>query len=113
MQSASLPQLLIAGGLAMANGQPPSFVAPPLNGSSQIDVVARYSFGPEQLLGVLRQAVVQSMSELRADAGRFTIPSRLEGTVWFDAGSIGRIAVGWGPTQGTWVLPVEGLIPRY
>ena len=110
----SLPQLLIAGGIAMANGQPPSFVAPPLNGSSQIDVVARYSFGPEQLASVMRQLAVQSMSELRAGrAPTFTIPYRLEGTIWFDAGSIGRLAVGWGPTQGTWVLPVEGLIPRY
>ena len=109
----SLPQLLIAGGIAMATGQPPSFVAPPLNSASQIDIVARYSFGPEQLLGVMRQLAVQSMSELRAGrAPTFTIPYRLEGTVWFDAGSIGRIAVGWGPTAGTWVLPVEGLIPR-
>jgi hypothetical protein len=89
-------------------------VAPPLNASAQIDVVARYSFGPEQLLSVLRQLAVQSMGELRAGrAPTFTIPYRLEGTMWFDAGSIGRIAVGWGPTQGTWVLPVEGLIPRY
>ncbi len=54
------------------------------------------------------------MNELRAGrAPTFTIPYRLEGTIWFDAGCIGRIAVGWGPTQGTWVLPVEGLIPRY
>ncbi len=110
----SLPQLLIAGGVAMATGQAPSFVAPPLNASSQIDVVARYAFGPEQLLSVLRQLAAQSMSELRAGrAPTFAIPYRLEGTIFFDGGSIGRIAVGWGPTQGTWVLPVEGLIPRY
>ena len=44
--------------LALATGQPPSFVAPPLNASSQIDVVARYSFGPGQLLipGVISHA---------------------------------------------------------
>ena len=58
----------------------------------------------------MRNLAAQSVNELKA--GRlptFTIPYRLEGTVWFDAGSIGRIAVGWGPTEGTWTLPVAGI----
>jgi hypothetical protein len=107
----SLPQLVIAEGVALANGQPPTFTLPPITAASQVDVTVRYSFGPEQLLAVMRDLARQSVSELRA--GRlptFTIPYRLEGTVWFDAGSIGRIAVGWGPTQGTWTLPVEGIV---
>jgi hypothetical protein len=107
----SLPQLLIANGVALANGQPPSFTLPPITASSQADVTVRYSFGPEQLLFVMRDLAAQSVSELKA--GRlptFTIPYRLEGTVWFDAGSVGRIAVGWGPTTGTWTLPLEGLV---
>lgn len=106
----SLPQLLVANGLALASGQPPQFSLPPVAPSSQADVTVRYSFGPEQLLMVLRDLASQSVSELKA--GRvpsFTIPYRLEGTVWFDAGSVGRIAIGWGPTQGAWTLPVEGL----
>jgi hypothetical protein len=107
----SLPQLLIANGIALANGQPPQFSLPPIVASSQADVTVRYSFGPEQLLLVLRDLASQSASELKA--GRipsFAIPYRLEGTVWFDAGSIGRIAIGWGPAQGVWTLPVEGLV---
>ncbi len=107
----SLPQLLISEGVALANGQPPSFTLPPVVASSQVDVIVRDSFGPEQLLAVMRDLAAQSVSELKA--GRlptFTIPYRLEGTVWFDAGSIGRIAVGWGPTAGTWTLPVEGIV---
>jgi hypothetical protein len=106
----SLPQLLIANGIALANGQPPQFTLPPITASSQADVTVRYSFGPEQLLYVMRDLAAQSVDQLKA--GRlptFTIPYRLEGTVWFDAGSIGRIAVGWGPVQGTWTLPVEGI----
>jgi hypothetical protein len=108
----TLPQLLVAEGVALANGQPPTFALPPITASSQADVTVRYSFGPEQLLAVMRELAAQSVGELKA--GRlptFTIPYRLEGTVWFDAGSIGRLAVGWGPTQGTWTLPVAGLVP--
>jgi hypothetical protein len=108
----SVPQFLLANGLALAAGQPPSFVAPQVVAASELDVVARYAFGPEQLLAVLRQLAAQATNDLRA--GRipsFSIPYRLEGTVWFDAGSVGRIAVGWGPTEGVWTLPVEGLIP--
>ena len=108
----SLPQLLIAGGVALATGQRPTFVAPPIAAAGAIDVVARYSFGPEQLLGVLRQLANQSIGQLRAgQAPTFVIPYRLEGTIWFDGGSLGRIAVGWGPAQGTWTLPTNGLIP--
>lgn len=107
----SLPQLLIANGIALANGQPPQFSLPPIVASSQVDITVRYSFGPEQLLLVLRDLASQSVAELKA--GRvpsFAIPYRLEGTVWFDAGSIGRIAIGWGPAQGVWTLPIEGIV---
>ncbi len=36
----------------------------------------------------------------------FEIPYKLEGTVWFDLGSFGRAAVGFGPASGVWNLPV-------
>jgi hypothetical protein len=106
----SLPSLLISTGVALANGQTPTFTLPPISAASELDVTVRYAFGPEQLLAIMRDLAVQSQSELKN--GRlptFTIPYRLEGTIFFDAGSIGRLAVGWGPTSGTWQLPVEGL----
>jgi hypothetical protein len=107
----SLPQLLIANGVALANGQPVSFGVPPVVASSQADVTVRYSFGPEQLVAVMHDLASQSVSELKAGhLPTFTIPYRLEGTIWFDAGSIGRLAVGWGPTQGTFTLPLAGLV---
>jgi hypothetical protein len=106
----AVPQLLMSSGLALAAGQPPSFVAPQVVASSELDLVARYAFGPEQLLAVMRQLASQASNDLRAGrAPTFTIPYRVEGTIWFDAGSIGRIAVGWGPSQGTWTLPTGGL----
>jgi len=105
--------LLISKGVAAAMGQPLTFTAPNVSAASEIDVVVRFSFGPEPMLATLRQLAFQSVHEL--EAGRpisFTIPFNVEGTVWFDAGSFGRIAVGYGPVGGTFVLPVQELIPR-
>lgn len=105
--------LLIAGGIAAATGQPFTFEAPRVSAAAELDVVVRFSFGPEPLLATLRQLAVQSVNELKAGRSiSFRVPFRIEGTVWFDAGSFGRIAVGYGPLDGVWVLPTEGLIPR-
>ncbi|HJX65347.1 MAG TPA: hypothetical protein VJ860_15500 [Polyangia bacterium] len=102
--------LLIANGIAAATGQPLTFAAPKVSAASQMDVTVRFSFGPNELLGTLKQLASQSVNDLQAGRSvSFSIPYRIEGTVWFDAGSIGRIAVGFGPAQGTWVLPIQGL----
>jgi hypothetical protein len=104
--------LLVANGIAAATGQPLSFQAPTVSAAAQMDVVVRFSFGPEPLLAAMRQLASQSVGELRAGhAITFAIPFRIEGTVWFDGGSFGRIALGYGPIDGSWVLPVAGLVP--
>jgi len=105
--------VIIAKGIAAATGQPLSFTAPQISAASELDVIVRFSFGPGPLLAALRQLAVQSINEL--EAGRaisFTIPFHAEGTIWFDAGSLGRVAVGYGPASGTFVLPVQDLLPR-
>lgn len=105
--------LLVAEGLAMALGQPPTFVAPRVSAAAELEVVVRFAFGPEPLLRVMRQLGVQSVDELKA--GRtptFTIPFQLQGTVWFDTGSLGRIAVGYGPVAGAFAVPTDRLLPR-
>ena len=105
--------LIISKGVAAAMGQPLTFTAPQVSSAAEIDVVVRFSFGPEPLLATLRQLALQSVHEL--EAGRpisYTIPFNVEGTIWFDAGSFGRIAVGYGPVGGTFVLPVQDLIAR-
>jgi len=102
---------LIAQGLAMAVGQRPTFVAPKVSAAANLDVVVRFSFGPEPFVAVVKQLAVQSTEQLKQ--GRmpnFQIPFKLEGTVFFDAGSLGRIAVGYGPVAGTWQVPTQGLL---
>jgi hypothetical protein len=97
--------LMVSNGLAAAAGQPPSFTAPTVAAASEIEVVARFSLSPSQLLRVMRQLADQAVSDLQAGrAPSFTIPYQLEGTIWFDAGSFGRVAIPWGPASGTWVL---------
>jgi hypothetical protein len=101
---------LIASGVAAAAGRPIGFTAPQVSAASQLNVTVRFSFGPQELLATMRQLAAQSVSQLRS--GRtvtFSVPYRLEGTVWFDVGSLGRIAVGFGPSNGVWVLPVQRL----
>jgi hypothetical protein len=102
--------LLFSSGLSAAMGQPPSFVAPRLAASGQMDVAVRFTFGVDQLLETLHQLAQQSVNELRSGHPvTFGIPYRIEGTIFFDAGSLGRIAVGYGPFNGTWILPSERL----
>ncbi|MEO8212067.1 MAG: hypothetical protein ABI560_02695 [Myxococcales bacterium] len=105
--------LLITAGVTAAAGQPLTFTAPQVAAGTDLDVLVRYTFGPEEFLGILRQVASQSVNELKAGRSiTFNIPFRIEGTVWFDAGSFGRVPVGYGPVEGNWVLPTEGIIPR-
>jgi hypothetical protein len=105
--------LLLSDGIAMALGQKPTFVGPKVSSASELTVTVRFSFGLEPLLRVMRQLAVQSADELKAGhTPAFTIPFQLQGTVWFDTGSLGRIATGYGPVAGIWALPTEGLVPR-
>jgi hypothetical protein len=104
--------MLIAAGISAAAGTPPTVIAPRVAAASRLNVVVRFGFGPEQLLATLHQLASQSVAELRSgQTVTFDIPYRVEGTIWFDAGSIGRIAVGYGPLDGTFVLPTNGLVP--
>jgi hypothetical protein len=108
----AVANMLIARGVGAAGGQPAGFSAPKVVAGSQLDVVARLAVTPEALLPALEQLARQSVNELKA--GRklsFEIPYNLEGTVFGDAGSLGRVAAGFGPVAGSWPLPAERLIP--
>jgi hypothetical protein len=107
--AAAAPLVAIAG-MKGDPSQVPSLLVPKVAAGGTMDVIARMSFEPAELLAVLRQLAIQSTDELKK--GRtptFAIPYRLEGTVWFDVGAAGRVAVPWGPTEGTFVLPIQGL----
>jgi hypothetical protein len=97
---------LIASGIAAASGQPVTFVAPKVSQASTLDVTVRYALSPQDTLIAMKQLAMQSVNQLKAGQRvTFAIPYRLEGTVWFDVGSLGRVAVGFGPADGTWVPP--------
>jgi hypothetical protein len=108
---AALANLLVAEGLSAANGQGVQFSAPKVLAGQSLDVVARFTLTPEALLPIFEQLARQSASQL--SAGRelsFSIPYNLEGTVFANAGSLGRVAAGFGPMGGEWPLPVQRLI---
>lgn len=108
----ALANLLVAEGLGAAGGAPVKFEAPKVLAGSAIDVVTRFSLAPETLIPIMEQLARQSASELKA--GRelsFSVPYDLQGTIFADAGSLGRVAAGFGPTGGQWVLPVQRLLP--
>lgn len=106
--------LLITAGVTAAAGQPLSFTAPRVAAGAELDVVVRYTFAPQEMLGIMRQVAQQSVNELKSGRSvTFNIPFRVEGTVWFDAGSFGRVPVGYGPVEGNWVLPTEGLVRQF
>jgi len=107
--AAAAPLLGIAG-LKGDASQVPSLLAPKVIAGGNLEVIARMSLEPSELLAVLRQLAIQSADELkRGHTPTFAIPYRLEGTVWFDVGAAGRVAVPWGPTEGVFTLPVQGL----
>jgi hypothetical protein len=100
-----------SGVTALAGGQP-SFQMPQVNSEAEIPVRARFSFGPEALLEVMRQVAQQSAQQLQmGQQPNFAIPYRLQGAAWLDVGSLGRVEVDFGPATGTWTLPAQALRP--
>jgi len=107
----SIPGFVIAKGIPTPAGEPPSFAAPQIVESGETDITVRYALDPEPLLNVFRRVADQSSSQIATGAvPNASIPYRLEGTIWFDAGSIGRVSVGWGPTEGNGALPADEVV---
>jgi len=103
---------LISSGIAALNGTTPSFVMPQVVQDAEIVVTARFSFGPDALFVVLKQVASQAVDKLQQGQSIvFDIPYRLQGSVWFDVGSLGRVAVAFGPADGVWVIPAEAVVP--
>ncbi len=106
--------LLLASGASLLEGQTPSFKMPEVVQDGEANIEARFAFGPEPMLAALRQLASQSVSQLeQGTAPTFTIPYRIEGTVWLDAGSLGRVAVGFGPVDGSWTIPKDALTSSF
>ncbi len=103
---------LVSSGIHALAGQKPSFLMPQVVSDGHIQFTARFTFGPDALLTTLREVAKQAIGQLKAGQPvQFEIPYRLQGTVWFDVGSLGRVAVGFGPADGKWVIPTASLVP--
>jgi hypothetical protein len=104
--------LIVASGVSLLEGQAPSFKMPEVVQDGEAAIEARFAFGADPMLQALEQLASQSVDQL-ADGTEptFTIPYRIEGTVWLDVGSLGRVAVGFGPVDGTWTIPASKLVP--
>jgi len=106
--------LLLASGVSLIEGQTPSFRMPDVMQDGESAIEARFTFGTDPLLETLKQLALQSIDQLTAlQSPTFTIPYRIEGTVWLDVGSLGRVALGIGPVDGTWTLPTSMLTPGF
>ena len=102
--------LLLASGVSLLEGQAPSFTMPEVVQDGEAAIEARFAFGAGPMLEALQQLASRSVSQLEVgDLPTFTIPYRIEGTVWLDVGSLGRVAVGFGPVDGTWSIPTSRL----
>jgi hypothetical protein len=111
----AVANLLVARGLSAQGGVAAGgggFVAPTIIAASSLDVTARMFLTPEALLPVIEQLARQSMNDLRlGHEVSFNIPYSLEGTIFANAGSLGRVAAGFGPVAGAWTPPYTRLLP--
>ncbi len=108
----AIANLLISQGLRSAAGQPVQFTVPPLLEGASAEVIARFAFLPESLLPLFEELARRSANQLKeGQTITFSMPYRVEGTVFADAGSLGRVAAGFGPISGEWVLPPSPLLP--
>ncbi len=104
--------LIVASGVSLLEGQAPSFEMPEVVQDGEAAIEARFAFGADPMLQALEQLASQSVNQLAAGKEpTFTIPYRIEGTLWLDVGSLGRVAVGFGPMDGTWIIPTSKLVP--
>jgi len=105
--------LLISAGITLLEGKQPTFEMPEVVQDSEVIVTARFSFGPTALLDALEELARQSVTQLeRGQMPTFSVPFRIEGTVWLDVGSLGRAEIPFGPAEGTGVMPPDMLEPE-
>ena len=108
----ALGNLLVAKGIGAAGGKPAGFEAPKVIAADAVQMTARLALAPEALLPVMEQLATQSLDQLkRGSRVSFEIPYAVEGTIFADAGSLGRVAAGYGPASGIWPIPTERLLP--
>jgi hypothetical protein len=108
----AVANMVLAEGVSAVAGQGVHFELPKVLAGSSLDVVARFSITPQAIIPIIEQLVRQSGTQLKSGQQlNLNVPYRLEGTVFADAGSLGRVAAGFGPTAGEWPVPLQRLRP--
>lgn len=71
----------------------------------QIEARVRFDLGIDPMLSVLDSVVSRSASQLlQGVAPDFDVPTKAEGSLFFDVPVLGRFALGFGPLSDTWSL---------
>jgi hypothetical protein len=105
-------RLLLAQGISAAGGKPMGFSLPKVTAASKLAVTARLGLTPQAFLPAMEELARRSLGDLKTGKSpAFEIPYRLEGTVFANAGSLGRVAAPFGPSSGVWPVPTQKLIP--
>jgi len=103
----AMGHLLFAEGIRMATQGDIGFRLPPVAAHERVDLVARFSLPPQDVLPLLKALAEQSIDQFKkGESVSFEIPYKLAGTVFADGGSFGILSAPWGPTDGSFPVPV-------
>jgi hypothetical protein len=73
------------------------------NGTTRVTV--SLMLDPQQVLGLLAKLGTDALSQVkRGQVPQFVIPWQVEGSAWVTVEHLGKIAAGFGPTQGVWEI---------
>jgi hypothetical protein len=102
--------VLVAQGIGAAGGTPVGFKLPKVVANANLPVTARLALTPQALLPAMEELARRSVNALKAGKpAAFEIPYKMEGTIFAGAGSLGRVAAGFGPVESVWPIPTERL----
>lgn len=74
-------------------------------GSENFEVRINFSLGIDAMIDIMKQLVNQLVDDFLAKKPvSLKIPFKVEGTVWFEAPLLGRVAIGYGPFADVWVI---------
>ncbi len=101
--AAATAGLLVA--VAMGTAKPSDIKVRTIPPGASIEVLARLELEPQSMLQIVASVARDALREI--EAGRqpnFAVPFALEGTLWVEVESFGKIAAGFGPFYDTWSL---------
>jgi hypothetical protein len=112
--SSAAQGFVLSAGARLGSGEIPSFTKPSVSSAATIPLSTVYAFGVTPFIELVKQLAQQSATQLAAGEDvTFDIPYQLEGTIWFDVGSLGKVAIAYGPVSGTFTIPTEKIAASF